>query len=204
MNPMVTIVAGALLLLLGAGLGYWMGSRRESDKTGEVQAELDAYRQQVTEHFSTTAAHFQAIGAEYRKLYDHMAEGAGQLCEGGEAVSFEPVEKLSAGTVIDEPEPPRDYEIAETEAGEQELPEIVTGESSEDVKGDTPATEAAATDDMPIDEKLVDAEPTDEQLAEAEVLEASLKQSAATDKTEELLADRELSAEEVSADKTLH
>ena len=200
MNPMVTIVAGALLLLLGAGLGYWMGSRRESDKTGEVQAELDAYRQQVTEHFSTTAAHFQAIGAEYRKLYDHMAEGAGQLCEGGEAVSFEPVEKLSAGTVIDEPAQPRDYELAEPEAGEQELPEIVAGESSDEA----PVTEAAATDDLPIDEKPADVEPTDEQLAEAEVLEATLEQPVATEKTEELLVDRELTAEEIAADKTLH
>jgi uncharacterized membrane-anchored protein YhcB (DUF1043 family) len=204
MNPMVTIVAGALLLLLGAGLGYWMGSRRESGKTGEVQAELDAYRQQVTAHFSTTAAHFQAIGAEYRKLYDHMAEGAGHLCEGGEAVSFEPVEKLSAGTVIDEPEQPRDYEIAETEAGEQELPEIVAGESSDELPEDTPVTEAAAADEQPIEDKPVDVEPTDEQLAAAEVLEASLDQPAATEKTEELLADRELSAEEVSAEKTLH
>jgi uncharacterized membrane-anchored protein YhcB (DUF1043 family) len=200
MNPMVTIVAGALLLLLGAGLGYWLGSRRESDKTGAVQAELDAYRQQVTEHFSTTAAHFQAIGAEYRKLYDHMAEGAGQLCEGGEAVSFEPVEKLSAGTVIDEPAQPRDYELAEPEAGEQELPEIVAGESSDEA----PVTEAAATDDLPIDEKPADVEPTDEQLAEAEVLESTLEQPVAAEKTEELLVDRELTAEEIAADKTLH
>ena len=194
MNPMVTIVAGALLLLLGAGLGYWLGSRRESDKTGEVQAELDAYRQQVTEHFSTTAAHFQAIGAEYRKLYDHMAEGAGQLCEGGEAVSFAPVEKLSAGTVIDEPEPPRDYEIAEPHAGEQELPEIVAGETGDE----------AATDDLPSDEKLAAVEPTDEQLAEAEALEATLEQPEVEERSDELLADRELTAEEIATDKTLH
>jgi uncharacterized membrane-anchored protein YhcB (DUF1043 family) len=208
MNPMVTIVAGALLLLLGAGLGYWIGSRRESDKTGEVQAELDAYRQQVTEHFSATAAHFQAIGAEYRKLYEHMADGAGQLCQGGEAVSFEPVEKLAAGTVIDESDQPRDYEIAESEAGEQELPEIVTGESSDESadepQPDKPAAEAAADAEAVTAEEPVDAEPTDERPAETEVREAALEQPDETKNTEELLAERELSADESSADKTLH
>ena len=88
MNPMALIGAGALILLIGAGLGYWLGSsgrRKASAEAEEVRTELDNYRQQVTEHFSTTAAHFEAIGAEYRKLYEHMATGAGELCDAGQA-----------------------------------------------------------------------------------------------------------------------
>ena len=181
MNPMLMIGAAALLLL-GAGLGYWLGSRRESDKASEIQVELDTYRKQVTEHFGETAAHFQAIGGEYKKLYQHMAAGAGQLCDGGDVVGFEPVEKLAEGVVIDEQSPPRDYEITGAEEGEQELPDIVSSEPGES-------------------EPKVMEEPTDEQLAETEAAEAQL---AETETAEELLVDRELAVDEVNAEKTIH
>lgn len=197
MNPIVMIGVGALLLLLGAGLGYWLGSRRESGRTGEVQAELDAYRTRVTEHFSETAGHFQAIGAEYRKLYEHMAAGAGQLCDGGEAVSFEPVEKLASGVVVDEPaaEPaaPVDYEIAEPEAGEQELPDIVSG-----APGD--AEPATAT------QKIAEAPQADSEVIDAQTDEPAKREARKedADAAQELLAERELAVGETDAEKTLH
>jgi hypothetical protein len=198
MNPIAMIGAGALLLLLGAGLGYWLGSRRESGKTGEVQAELDAYRNQVTEHFSETAAHFQAIGAEYRKLYEHMATGAGQLCQGGQAVSFEPAEKLASGVVVDEPapetepSPPVDYEIAEPEAGERELPDIVSGEPAE-------AGPAAVRDTA--EERPAEPGPTEAQADDAGKAEARKDDKSAA---QELLAERELAVDDADAEKTIH
>ncbi len=39
----------------------------------------------MTEHFGQTAAHFQAIGKQYRELYEHMATGAQSLCESDDA-----------------------------------------------------------------------------------------------------------------------
>jgi uncharacterized membrane-anchored protein YhcB (DUF1043 family) len=174
MNPMILIGAGALILLIGAGLGYWLGSfgrRKASAEAEEVRAELDDYRRQVTEHFSTTAAHFEAIGAEYRKLYEHMATGAGELCEAGQygrAVIFEPVEKLAEGVVIDEAEPPRDYDIEEPDTPGEELPELVPSDS--------------ATPDID--------EPTDVELA-------------VTEATEELLTDHDL-LPDAETEKTIH
>ena len=82
MSPIIIIGAGALILFIGVGLGYWFGNagrKQETAKAGEIQAELADYRRQVSEHFSATASHFEAIGDEYRKLYAHMASGAGAL-----------------------------------------------------------------------------------------------------------------------------
>ena len=173
MNPMVMTAVGALLLLVGAVIGYLMAGSRGSEKANEVQAELDDYRKQVTQHFSETAQHFQAIGAEYRKLYEHMATGAGQLCDGAEAVSFEPVEKLTEGIVIDDAESPREYEIAEPEGGDQELPDIVeagTGEPG-------PATDVAAASETADEAPAAEPQPAEETVAG----EAAEDKPAATD-----------------------
>ena len=190
MNPMVLIGAGVLILLIGAGLGYWLGNsgrRKASAETEEVRTELDNYRRQVTEHFSTTAAHFEAIGAEYRKLYEHMATGAGELCDASQAdraVIFEPVEKLAEGIVIDEAEaeaeaeaePPRDYDIADADAPGEELPELVPSET------------AAPDNDETVDEPIK--EPSDVELT-------------ATEAAEELLAEHELTPD-AETEKTIH
>jgi len=71
-------------LILGVGLGFWLGRlHRTSDteKLGQVEAELEDYKQRVTEHFSQAAAHFHAIGRQYRELYEHMANGSQDLCK---------------------------------------------------------------------------------------------------------------------------
>ena len=148
------IGAGAILLVLGVGLGLWIGSigrGKEMAKTAEVQAELDDYRRQVSEHFKTTAVHFESIGAEYRRLYDHMAAGAGSLCEMRPAIFEAPIEKIAVQEIDDEAfaTPPRDYE-------------------------EPVATEDALSDEAPeIEEPLV-LEPTDEDLAETESSEELL------------------------------
>jgi uncharacterized membrane-anchored protein YhcB (DUF1043 family) len=130
MDP-ITIGAGALMLLAGVGIGYWLGNSgraRETEKADGIQAELDDYRRRVTDHFSTTAGHFQAIGDEYRKLYGHMAAGAGALCDPGQAgqvVSFESAELLA------EAPPPRDFDAAPLDDSEVGFSEIATKEPSD-------------------------------------------------------------------------
>ncbi len=143
-------------------------------KTAEVQAELDDYRRQVSEHFKTTAVHFESIGAEYRRLYEHMAAGAGSLCEMRPAIFEAPIEKIAVQEIDEEAiaMPPRDYEERAAEGAA-----------------------AAHTEAMPEDEPLVEtsgvAEPTDRELAD-------------TESGEELLADHDIAPDRVDKEKTLH
>lgn len=78
------IAGGAGLLLVGLGLGFWaaqLRSGKQVAKAADVQRQFDDYRQSVTQHFGRTAEHFQAIGAQYRELYEHMASGADTLID---------------------------------------------------------------------------------------------------------------------------
>lgn len=177
MSPMILIGAAGLALLAGAALGYLLGSagrRKETERAGALSAELDEYRREVTEHFSATAAHFQVIGSEYRKLYDHMAAGAAELCEpgrSGRAMMFEPVERLTRDVAIDDGAPPRDYHADDADTDDVDIP-------------DGGAADAEVTPE-PV------GEPSDAALA-------------GTDATGELVAERELAADEGDAEKTLH
>jgi len=120
MNPVVVIGTGALILLVGAGIGFWFGSigrKAQTARASELQEELNHYRRKVSGHFGATAVHLRTIGNEYRRLYEHMAEGAGALCEPGPAgrVLFEPLDSPSATTVSasDSPLSTQDYDIAD-------------------------------------------------------------------------------------------
>ncbi len=90
------IAGGAGLLLIGLGLGFWAAQFRNGKqvaKAADVQKQFDDYRQSVTAHFGRTAEHFQAIGEQYRELYEHMASGADTLLdpqEIDEKLSFVP------------------------------------------------------------------------------------------------------------------
>lgn len=175
MSPIVLIGFGALILLAGVGVGYYLASlrgRREAARADEIRDELDRYRQEVTEHFGKTAAHFQAIGVEYRKLYEHMASGEAALCESGKPVSFSPPELLADAAAATPPEPPRDYEITDSADAVTELPDIVASGRA--------AAEAPA-----------DLEPTDRELADTEA-------------AEEFIAERELTQDDAEREKTLH
>ncbi|MDH5345683.1 MAG: DUF1043 family protein [Gammaproteobacteria bacterium] len=175
MSPTFSIGVAVLALLAGAALGYLVGSsgrRKETERASALRAELDGYRREVTEHFSSTAALFQSIGAEYRKLYEHMATGAAELCEpgrSGRSLMFGPVERIARDAETDDGAPPRDYHVDDFDADEGDLSEIASAEPAAD---------------------LVD-EPTDAELAETEA-------------TEELMAERDIAADEGEAEKTLH
>ena len=87
MNAILLASAGVVVLLVGGGLGFWVGRSGIGGSKARVEkaeADLEEYKRSVTEHFGRTAAHFQAIGKQYRELYEHMANGAQALCEPGE------------------------------------------------------------------------------------------------------------------------
>lgn len=91
---------GLVALLLGAGLGYYLAARRErkaDERAATAEAELNAYRDNVSDHFRETAVHFRALGEQYRSLHEHLAQGAESLCEtrrDDERLSFSPLAEI--------------------------------------------------------------------------------------------------------------
>ena len=88
------LLIGLVALLIGGGAGFWIGQTRgrsDAARSDDLQRELDAYREQVSQHFGKTAEHFQALGVQVRELYDHMAVGAETLVDpakSGQAIAF--------------------------------------------------------------------------------------------------------------------
>ncbi len=169
MNPIFLVGAGIVLLGVGLGLGYWFAhiqGKRDALEASTIQKELDDYRREVSDHFNETAQHFQALGQQYQTLYEHMAHGAGSLCDqshadtmlrlaAGSAIAAtgEPAEEVeSAREVISDYAPVDELETVEAEAaGEVE-------ESTEE-----PVVEEIATEEPPVDEiateQIVAADP---------------------------------------------
>lgn len=180
MSPILLIGVGIVVLVLGIGLGLWIGNigrGKELARTAEIKAELDDYRKQVSEHFNTTALHFESIGAEYRRLYEHMAAGAGSLCDFRPSVFAQPVEQIAIAEVAEEEvvaSPPRDYE------------EPVPDDDDPDEEIIAAATTAEPEPELP--------EPSDDQL---KVLEES-------ESAREILAEHEIAAEKAESEKTIH
>lgn len=151
MEPLLLNTIGALLILVaGTGLGYWIGNRRgssESAKASEIREEFEDYRRNVTEHFGQTASHFQAIGKQYRELYEHMASGAEALCDfDGEAdrLSF-PKAVAPALTAGGAAEAANDVTDAVADAAD---PDGDSGEqAAEEEPGATAADSGASPDD---------------------------------------------------------
>lgn len=79
-------LAALVGLIGGIGLGYLVfyalhGRRSDGRSAAQVQEELDAYREEVQQHFTRTSDLFQHMTTQYRELYDHLAQGAQSLCD---------------------------------------------------------------------------------------------------------------------------
>lgn len=90
-NLTILIAGGALLLLLGIGLGLLLGRRTSPAalKQREAERRLDqllqdkqAYEDEVVEHFTDTAKLLNQLTERYRDVHNHLAKGADQLCHG--------------------------------------------------------------------------------------------------------------------------
>lgn len=126
------IVTTIAIFLAGAGLGFLLGTvfrKGDNSKLADKEAELAAYKRDVTEHFGQSAEHFRVIGSHYKKLYEHMAAGSDKLCDTVEAndglqfprpadVAIEsPTENLESRESASEEKAPGDY--ADSEASDQ-------------------------------------------------------------------------------------
>ena len=147
MDAILLAIAGVILVLVGIGVGYWLGRSGIGGGKARVkkaEAELEDYKRSVTEHFGQTAAHFQNIGKQYRELYEHMAEGAQNLCEqddAGKQLLFAPAADPASATreaAADETaavgvSPPIDYAASTSSTDAAEVSDAV----------DEPADESA-------------------------------------------------------------
>lgn len=118
----IVIAAGAALLILGLGLGLLFGRRTSTagNKLRETERKLDqvlqdkkAYEDEVVEHFTDTAKLLNNLTERYRDVHNHLAQGAGSLCQGRGPVALERLEEARNSSEIPadmaDIHPPLDY-----------------------------------------------------------------------------------------------
>lgn len=138
MSEMLYLITGGVaIFFIGLGIGLWtaqLRSGKQAAKAADVQRQFDDYRQSVIEHFGRTAEHFQAIGQQYRELYEHMASGADTLID-PESIN----EKLSLvpSAAIDKPGGNDGSDTAETAATEPAKTEIEDSEPTAQANEDS-------------------------------------------------------------------
>lgn len=120
-EPLFMAIAGAVVGLL---IGYFTGRRtapgsevaRELEQKIEtLESTRDRFEQRVNTHFADTASALNALTDNYRSVYEHIANGATELCSSESAARFTALappaagesETIEADSVI--VEPPRDY-----------------------------------------------------------------------------------------------
>lgn len=187
MNAILLAAAGVIILLVGGGAGYWIGRAGVGGSRARVEkaeAELEEYKRSVTEHFDQTATHFQAIGEQYRELYEHMATGAHALCEPAEAgkqLLFAPDADATPSTVeeraaeaVEEAEvrPPIDF-VASPAATEAADARKVTEETADDQVAEI-ASEAKSADIDVSEESIVETATESQPESKADVEEQRL------------------------------
>ena len=167
------LLIGLSALLLGGGAGFWIGqSRGRSDaaKSTDLKRELDAYREQVSEHFGKTAEHFQALGLQVRELYDHMAVGAETLCDPAKTdkvIGFSATEALQQSTAPEAEEAqeePEAEQAREPEAEQAQEPEAEQAKKreAEPAEESAGAEEPAATAGEPEESSFTVATPDED------------------------------------------
>jgi len=77
-------------LVVGVLAGFYLATTSDrnkrradtlQDKLDSVSTELDDYRNRVTKHFVRTAELVDALAANSREIYNHLADGSQNLCD---------------------------------------------------------------------------------------------------------------------------
>ncbi len=95
----VGILSFALGLVLGCigaylFLGRYSHTAKLREELSELKERFSDYRDQVTQHFMRTSELVQEMTQSYRAVYEHLATGARELCDGEvETPSLETADK---------------------------------------------------------------------------------------------------------------
>ncbi|WP_417579177.1 YhcB family protein [Nitrincola sp.] len=77
----VALAVGVLIgYLLGKSGGNEVKSKRLEEELNGSRIEMDRYKQEVTTHFEQTASLVNELTDQYRKVHQHLATGAQNLC----------------------------------------------------------------------------------------------------------------------------
>lgn len=113
-------LTGIVCLAVGLVAGLLIAKRINSSpaKVSELEARVQElqrhhaqYRENVSEHFNTTAELVQHMTESYRDVYQHLAGGAQDLCSEDVASKLLPATEQSVFYHADDDalEPPKDY-----------------------------------------------------------------------------------------------
>ena len=125
-------LSGIIGFLIGMGAGAALFRQFKSDtakvrqleeKLKASQQEHEDYRQQVHQHFTTTAELFHRLTGSYRDVYKHLAGGARTLCpddissqlalaSDDRDILTDSSERPEQAAAEEETAPPRDYGVS--------------------------------------------------------------------------------------------
>lgn len=83
------LMVALLALLAGLAIGLviaWLtfprarSMRQTRQELDQAREEFDDFRHQVNDHFAQTSSLFREMTEKYREVYDHLSEGAQELC----------------------------------------------------------------------------------------------------------------------------
>jgi len=121
----IELVFGIVIgIVLGFCLSLLLKKRSDQDsKIKELEAEHEKYHKQVDDHFVNTAVLLNGLTDQYRDVYRHIANGAGELCS-EEAMSLHI--DLEGSTLLQKPgvnspatEVPESVNIKKPSAGDE-------------------------------------------------------------------------------------
>jgi uncharacterized membrane-anchored protein YhcB (DUF1043 family) len=100
----VGILSFALGLVLGCigaylFLGRYSHTAKLREELCELKEKFSDYRDQVTQHFMRTSELVQEMTQSYRAVYEHLATGARELCDG--EVETPSLDTLDKGLLAD-------------------------------------------------------------------------------------------------------
>lgn len=64
-------------------------------EVGKLKAEFGSYREEVNDHFRTTADLVNNMTASYKAVYEHLAGGSQKLCSGDVMLELDEAPRLS-------------------------------------------------------------------------------------------------------------
>ncbi|MEM8547841.1 MAG: DUF1043 family protein [Pseudomonadota bacterium] len=148
-SPLILLVIGFFCFIVGLAIGYWFTNMDKSLNASRVDAakqELAEYKEHVSSHFEKSAEHFEAIGRQYRELYDHMAASAETLLpsDAGAAGERNPFPRIGATVAA------AAAAVEAVEAATAEVSEPVSDEAVEPTQ-ESADTVVSASDSSPSD-----------------------------------------------------
>ncbi len=153
MNEWMWWIALAVLFAAGLGLGFLWGRSRTDEaqkaksleeELRQAQDEMNRYKEQVAAHFATTAELMEKLTADYRSVYQHLAESSEALCGPDAPRLLKAPEAAPLGTSQAQTEPEAKKADEKARAVEPQTAEAAPAEDTETTSGPEPASASVA------------------------------------------------------------